>query len=70
MNIYSQECQVTAVASGKKMPADVLSFREKQSLSVALNRSVKLTMTWNGRCFEGRSAGLDFESPGPEIVRV
>jgi hypothetical protein len=66
--MYSDKCTVKAVASGKEMEADVLSFNEKRNLTVAVNRSVKLLMTWNGRKFEGKAAGLDFESDGPKLI--
>ncbi len=70
MIIYSETCKVTSVATNKTMDADILKFQEGQSLSVALNKSVKLLMSWNGRCFEGKAAGMDFESAGPEIIRT
>jgi hypothetical protein len=31
---------------------------------------VKINMKWNGQCYEGRSAGMDFESQGPTITRT
>lgn len=68
--IYSEKCKVTAVASNRTMDADILTFRIGEFMSVSMNRSVKLNMTWNGRCFEGRIAGMDFESAGPEIINV
>jgi hypothetical protein len=64
----SDKCAVKAVASGKVMEADVLAFHEKRNLTVAVNKSVKLLMTWNGRKFEGKAAGLDFESDGPKSI--
>ena len=70
MIIYSEKCKVTAVASNKTMDADVLTFRIGEYLSVSMNRSVKLNMTWNGKYFEGRIAGMDFESAGPETIDV
>ena len=70
MIIYSETCKVSSVATNKTMDADILKFQEGQSLNVALNKSVKLLMTWNGRCFEGKAAGMDFESNGPEIIRT
>jgi len=70
MIIYSETCKVTAVASNKTTDAHVLTLRIGEYMSVSLNRSVKLNMTWNGRCFEGRVAGMDFESAGPEILNV
>jgi hypothetical protein len=66
--MHSDKCTVKAVASGKTMDADVLAFHEKRNLTVAVNKSVKLLMTWNGRKFEGKAAGLDFESDGPKTI--
>ena len=66
--MHSDKCTVKAVASGKEMDADVIAFHEKRNLTVAVNRSVKLLMTWNGRMFEGKAAGLDFESDGPKQI--
>jgi hypothetical protein len=66
--MHSDKCTVKAVASGKAMEADVLAFHEKRNLTVAVNKSVKLLMTWNGRKFEGKAAGLDFESDGPKQI--
>jgi len=64
----SDKCTVTAVASKKEMAADVIAFHEKRNLTVAINKSIKLLMTWNGRKFEGKAAGLDFESDGPKQI--
>jgi hypothetical protein len=64
----SDKCTVKAVASGKEMSAEVIAFHEKRNLTVAINKSVKLLMTWNGRMFEGKAAGLDFESEGPKVI--
>lgn len=66
--MHSDKCTVTAVASKKEMTADVIAFHEKRNLTVAINKSVKLLMTWNGRKFEGKAAGLDFESDGPKPI--
>jgi len=70
MIIYSKTCKVTAVATNKTMDADILSFNEGKSISVALNKSVKLLMNWNGQCFEGKAAGMDFESAGPGTISI
>jgi len=64
----SDKCTVKAVASGREMDAEVIAFHEKRNLTVAINKSVKLLMTWNGRMFEGKAAGIDFESTGPKVV--
>jgi hypothetical protein len=56
--------------SSKLTEAVVTSFKEKESLSVIVNKAVKITMTWNGKCYEGRNSGMDFESDGPTISRT
>jgi hypothetical protein len=66
--MHSDKCTVKAVASNKVMEADVLAFHDKRNLTVAVNKSVKVLLTWNGRKYEGRAAGLDFESEGPKQI--
>jgi hypothetical protein len=66
--MHSDKCTVKAIASGKEMDADVIAFHQNRNLTVAINKSVKLLMTWNGRKFEGKAAGLDFESDGPKSI--
>jgi hypothetical protein len=63
-------CRVLCISNRKELDAEVMSFNESRNLTVVLNKSVKLHMTWNGRCYEGRSGGLDFESYGPKVVKT
>ena len=63
---YSDQCSVKNVASGKSVDAEVMAFNEGRNLTVVLNKSVKVLMNWNGRMYEGRSAGMDFISDGPK----
>ena len=66
---YGETCNVKQANSSKEASAVVFEFKERKSLTVVLNKSVKLTMTWNGRLYEGRMAGIDFTSIGPSIQR-
>jgi hypothetical protein len=50
--------------------AVVQDFREKETLNVILNQSVKMSMKWNGRLYEGRMAGMDFTSAGPTVSKT
>jgi len=50
--------------------AVVHDFQDKVSLTVIVNKTVKISMLWNGRCYEGRSAGMDFESDGPTVSKT
>lgn len=67
---HSDTCKVTTVSSDKTVDAVVQDFREKDRLTVILNRSVKLPMKWNGKVYEGRMAGMDFISSGPTITTI
>jgi hypothetical protein len=56
--------------SAKLTEAVVQAFEDKVLLNVIVNKAVKISMKWNGRCYEGRSAGMDFESVGPTVTRT
>jgi len=67
---HGNTCKVTQVSSKKTVEAEVMAFNECRNLTVVMNKSVKLMMTWNGRLFEGRMAGMDFVSNGPVISKT
>ena len=50
--------------------AVVQDFEDKKLLTVIVNKAVKISLKWNGRCYEGRSAGMDFESEGPSVTKT
>ena len=62
-------CIIKQVNSSKSVEAVVYDFTEHKHLTVVLNKSVKLPMTWNGKMYEGRMAGIDFISDGPKITK-
>lgn len=64
------KCIVKQEKSNKSVEAEVLSFNEHRNMTVVLNKSVKLMMTWNGRLYEARMAGIDFVSEGPTVVKT
>ena len=66
---HSDKCIVKQANSSKEVEAVVFEFNEHRSLTVVLNKSVKLPMTWNGKLYEGRMAGIDFVSSGPKVNR-
>lgn len=67
---HSATCQVVQVSSKRSVEAVVQDFVEEEKLNVVLNKSVKLSMKWNGKQYEGRSAGMDFISTGPTITKT
>jgi hypothetical protein len=64
---HSDKCIVKQANSSKEVEAVVFEFREHKNLIVILNKSVKLPMTWNGKLYEGKMAGIDFVSNGPTL---
>ena len=67
---HSDTCQIKMAKSVKMTEAVVQDFEYKVLLNVIVNKAVKISMKWNGRCYEGRGAGMDFESNGPTITRT
>jgi hypothetical protein len=67
---YAPTCMIKMAKSSKRSEAVVESFEDKVNLVVIVNKAVKISMQWNGRCYEGRSAGMDFESEGPAVTRT
>jgi hypothetical protein len=67
---FSETCKVRLTNTNKSSEAVVQSFKEKQSLNVVFNKSIIVSLKWNGHVYEGRAAGLDFESDGPDINYV
>lgn len=67
---HSDVCYIKNVKNSKIVEAVVMDFVNKKYLTVAVNQSVKLNMVWNGSCYEGRSAGMDFESDGPKVTKT
>lgn len=67
---YSDKCLIKQDKTNKEVEAEVFEFREQKNLTVVLNKSVKLSMVWNGSAYEGRMAGIDFISNGPKITKT
>ena len=67
---HSETCMVKMAKSSKNTEAVVESFEERVKLNVIINKAIKISMKWNGQKYEGRSAGMDFESDGPNITRT
>jgi hypothetical protein len=67
---HSDTCLVKMAKSSKMTEAVVSDFEDKKMLNVVVNKAVKINMKWNGQCYEGRSAGMDFESQGPTVTKT
>jgi hypothetical protein len=67
---HAETCMIKMAKSAKETTAVVESFEDRVKLNVVVNKAVKISMKWNGRYYEGRSSGMDFESDGPEVTRT
>jgi hypothetical protein len=67
---HSDTCLIKMAKSSKMTEAVIQDFEDKKILNVVVNKSVKISMKWNGQCYEGRSAGMDFESQGPTVTQT
>ena len=67
---HSDTCQIKMAKSSKLTEAVVQDFEEHRILNIIVGKAVKINMKWNGRCYEGRNAGMDFESAGPTVTRT
>lgn len=67
---HGETCQVKMAKSSKLTEAVVAQFVFEQSLVVIINKAITIKMKWNGRYYEGRSAGMDFESQGPIVNKT
>lgn len=66
----SETCDVLVQSNSKKcVEAVVHEFKEHERLVVILNKDVKLNMSWNGKLYEAKMAGLDFVSAGPKVIK-
>lgn len=63
-------CEIICEDNGKKMIAEVASFKEKKFLNVVIDKTVNLHFNWNGSQFEGHMGQLSFVSDGPHITVV
>ena len=67
---HSDKCVIKQTASGREVEGEIMAFNEGRNLTVVVNKSVKIMMNWNGRMYEGRSAGMDFVSDGPSVSKT
>lgn len=66
---HSDTCTIKQSSSGKTVEAVVYEFKEKNKLIVIVEKSVKISMVWNGKIYEGKMAGMDFVSEGPRVTK-
>lgn len=67
---YADTVEIISLDSNQKVEAEVLSFKLESSLSVSVNRQIKLILKYNknNRQYVGRSANMTFVSNGPKKI--
>lgn len=70
MNRAEDTCTVTCRDNGKSVLTEVLDFKFQQRLTVVLNKSVKLSLDWNGKEYVTERQGLEFVTPGPKVTKI
>lgn len=65
---FEDVCDVTNVKTGVTVQGEILTFREKEFITLTINRSVKLSLHWEPTVsvYIGRMAGMEFQSKGPK----
>lgn len=63
-------CEIICEDNGRKMVADVISFSKNKLLTVSVEKSLKLSLSWNGKVYEGNMGKLSFVSNGPDSTFV
>lgn len=70
MDYVGETCEVTCEDNGRSVTADLLSFTKEKFISVSIEKSIRLNMTWNGKVYSGRMGKLTFNTFGPTINTV
>ncbi len=65
---FDDKCTIECSNNGKKVPVDILTFKENQFLSVVVEKTVKIQMQYNTEknVYIGNMSGLEFITEGPE----
>jgi hypothetical protein len=64
------KCLVKSLKANNFVEAEIMDFDYQKKMTVVINKTVKINMVWNGKLYEGRSAGLDFLSDGPKVTKT
>ena len=67
---YSDTVEVKNIDNGHTVNAEILDYKPANSLSVSINRQIKLILKYdkNKKQYLGRAANMEFVSAGPEKI--
>ena len=65
---YADTCEIHNTDSDKIMTVEILDFRPGKNLVVSVQRSVKVTLSYDEfhKVYVGSMAGMEFTSEGPQ----
>lgn len=65
---FEDVCDVTNIKTGVTVTGEILTFRDKEFITLTINRAVKLHLQWEPTVgvYIGRMAGMEFQSKGPK----
>lgn len=67
---YDETCKVTCVDNNETVTADILDFKPQLSLSVSLNKTIKMVLKYAAKSdeYQGDLYGRTFVSKGPKAT--
>jgi len=67
---YADTCEIHNTDRDKTMTVEVLDFLPQKKLVVSVQRSVKVTLSYNEyhKVYIGSMAGMEFTSHGPQEI--
>ena len=69
MDIFSDNCVINCTDNGRNITAVVDRFEQGRSISVIINKEIRMTMIYNGHEYVANKQGLEFTTKGPSVVR-
>ena len=69
---FEDACSLHCTDNGKTVTAEVIGFREEETLTVAIARQMKVTLKFDRRhkIYVGSSNGFEFTTSGPKVISV
>ena len=66
---FDDVCDVEYIKTGQVELGEILTFREKEFISLTIRRAVKIRLNWNERAglYIGSVQGMEFQSAGPNV---
>jgi len=69
---YDDKCKIHNTDHDKTVEAEILDFVPQKKLTVSVERSVKVNLSWDDKhhVYVGSMGGLEFTSEGPTAYHI